>query len=39
VKKAFTLDAIRGPGARAGLPWLSAEVVFGHRLLLSGERA
>ncbi len=38
VRKSFTLPEIRALAARAGLGWLKAEAVFGHRFLLWGER-
>jgi SAM-dependent methyltransferase len=38
VRKAFTLTEIEAVVARAGLGWLTARVVFGHRFVLAGEK-
>ncbi len=38
VRKSFTLAEIEALVARAGLPWLKARVVFGHRFVLAGEK-
>ena len=39
VRKAFTLEEIRGLAERSGLAWLTVEEAFGHRFVLKGERA
>ena len=38
VRKSFTLDEIRAVAHRAGLGYLKARAVFGHRFVLSGEK-
>jgi ubiquinone/menaquinone biosynthesis C-methylase UbiE len=38
VRKAFTIEEIRGLAAGAGLGWISVEESFGHRFVLRGER-
>ena len=38
VRKSFTLPEIEALVAKAGLPWLKARVVFGHRFVLCGEK-
>jgi len=38
VRKSFTQPEIETLVARAGLPWLKARAVFGHRFVLAGEK-